>query len=80
VSSLRYEARLAQQNVMVGERPHYHQWLHDDLDFCDKYSFAPAPYALVAKLLYGSGLRFFECLKLCMQALSSARDPGAKSH
>lgn len=37
----RYEARLAQQKVMAGQRPHYHQWLRYDLDFCDKYSFAP---------------------------------------
>ena len=37
----RYEARLAQQNVMAGQRPHYHPWLHDDLDLCEKYSFAP---------------------------------------
>ncbi len=37
----RYEARLAQQNLMAGQRPHYHQWLRYYLDFCDKYSFAP---------------------------------------
>lgn len=37
----RYEARLAQQNVMAGQRPHYHQWLRYCLDFCDKYSVAP---------------------------------------
>ncbi len=37
----RYEARLAQQNVMAGQRPHYHKWLRYYLDFCHKYSFAP---------------------------------------
>jgi integron integrase len=37
----RYEARLAQQNLMAGQRPHYHQWLRYYLDFCSKYSFAP---------------------------------------
>ena len=38
----RYEARLAQRNVMAGQRPHYHKWLRYYLDFCHKYSFAPA--------------------------------------
>ena len=37
----RYEARLAQQNILVGQRPHYHQWLRYYLDFCSKYSFKP---------------------------------------
>ena len=37
----RYEARLAQQNVMAGQRPHYQKWLRYYLDFCHKYSFAP---------------------------------------
>ena len=37
----RYEARLAQQNIIAGQRPHYHKWLRYYLDFCDKYSFAP---------------------------------------
>ena len=37
----RYEARLAQQNLMAEQRPHDHQWLRYDLDFCHKYSFAP---------------------------------------
>ena len=23
----RYEARLAQQEIMAGQRPHYHKWL-----------------------------------------------------
>ena len=38
----RYEARLVQQNVMAGQRPHYHKWLRYYLDFCHKYGFAPA--------------------------------------
>ena len=38
----RYEARLVQQNLMAGQRPHYHQWLRYYLDFCQKYGFAPA--------------------------------------
>ena len=38
----RYEARLAQQEIMAGQRPHYHKWLRYYLDFCHKYSFAPA--------------------------------------
>ena len=29
----RYEARLAQQNVMAGQRPHYQKWLRYYLDF-----------------------------------------------
>ena len=37
----RYEARLVQQNIVTGQRPHDHQWLRCYLDFCDKYSFAP---------------------------------------
>ena len=37
----RYEARLAQQNILVGQRPHYHKWLRYYLDFCHKYSFKP---------------------------------------
>jgi hypothetical protein len=37
----RYEARLVQQNTVIGQRPHDHQWLRYYLDFCDKYSFAP---------------------------------------
>ncbi|KAB2931080.1 MAG: integron integrase [Candidatus Contendobacter sp.] len=37
----RYEARLAQRNVMTGQRPHYHKWLRYYLDFCHKYSFSP---------------------------------------
>jgi hypothetical protein len=37
----RYEAQLAQQNILVGQRPHYHQWLRYYLDFCHKYSFVP---------------------------------------
>jgi hypothetical protein len=37
----RYEARLAQQNILVGQRPHYHKWLRYYLDFCSKYSFKP---------------------------------------
>lgn len=36
----RYEARLVQQNLMAGQRPHYHQWLRYYLDFCQKYGFA----------------------------------------
>ena len=35
----RYEARLAQQNILTGQRPHYHKWLRYYLDFCEKYSF-----------------------------------------
>jgi len=35
----RYEARLAQQNILAGQRPHYHKWLRYYLDFCHKYSF-----------------------------------------
>ena len=38
----RYEARLVQQNVIAGQRPHYHKWLRYYLDFCHKYGFAPA--------------------------------------
>ena len=37
----RYEARLVQQNILAGQRPHYHKWLRYYLDFCDKYSFPP---------------------------------------
>jgi hypothetical protein len=37
----RYEARLAQQNILAGQRPHYHKWLRYYLDFCGKYSFPP---------------------------------------
>jgi hypothetical protein len=37
----RYEARLAQQNIIAGQRPHYHKWLRYYLDFCHKYSFKP---------------------------------------
>ena len=37
----RYEAQLAQQNLMAGQRPHYHKWLRYYLDFCHKYSFEP---------------------------------------
>ena len=37
----RYEARLAQQNLLAGQRPHYHMWLRYYLDFCHKYSFKP---------------------------------------
>jgi len=37
----RYESRLAQQNVMAGQRPHYHKWLRYYLDFCHKYGFTP---------------------------------------
>jgi hypothetical protein len=40
----RYEARLAQQNILVGQRPHYHKWLRNYLDFCHKYSFAPTDH------------------------------------
>ena len=36
-----YEAPLAQQNVMAGQRPRYQPWLRYYLDFCGKYSFAP---------------------------------------
>ena len=32
----RYEARLAQQNRMAGQRPHDHQWLRYYLDCCDQ--------------------------------------------
>lgn len=38
----RYEARLVQQNLMAGQRPHYHKWLRYYLDFCQKYGFSPA--------------------------------------
>jgi len=38
----RYEARLAQQDIMANQHPHYHKWLRYYLDFCHKYSFAPA--------------------------------------
>ncbi len=34
-----YEAQLVQQNIMAGQRPHYHKWLRYYLDFCHKYSF-----------------------------------------
>lgn len=37
----RYESRLAQQNVVAGQRPHYHKWLRYYLDFCHKYGFTP---------------------------------------
>ncbi len=36
-----YEARLVQQNIVTGQRLHYHKWLRYYLDFCSKYSFAP---------------------------------------
>ncbi|HCB12167.1 MAG TPA: integron integrase [Gammaproteobacteria bacterium] len=36
----RYETQLAQQNILTGQRPHYHKWLRYYLDFCNKYSFA----------------------------------------
>ncbi len=35
----RYEAWLAQQDIMAHQRPHYHEWLCYYLDFCHKYSF-----------------------------------------
>ncbi len=35
----RYEARLAQQDVIAHQRPYYHEWLCYYLDFCHKYSF-----------------------------------------
>ena len=38
----RYETQLAQQNILTGQRPHYHKWLRYYLDFCNKYSFASA--------------------------------------
>ena len=34
----RYEARLAQRNVMAEQRLHDHQWLRQYLDFSHKYS------------------------------------------
>ena len=34
----RYEARLAQQNILAGQRPHSRQWLRLHLDYCHKYS------------------------------------------
>ncbi len=37
----RYEARLVQQNIVTGQRLHYHKWLRYYLDFCGKYNFAP---------------------------------------
>jgi hypothetical protein len=37
----RYEAQLAQQNIMAGQRPPDHPWRRYDLDFCGKYRFAP---------------------------------------
>ena len=37
----RYEAWLAQHNLIPGRRPHYHKWLRYYLDFCHKYSLAP---------------------------------------
>jgi len=36
----RYEARLARQNILAGQRPHSHQWLRRYLDCCHKYSFS----------------------------------------
>ena len=41
-----YEARLAQRDIMANQRPHHHEWLCYCLDFCHKYSFAPADQAL----------------------------------
>lgn len=38
----RYEARLVQQNLTAGQRPHYHKWLRYYLDFCQKYGLVPA--------------------------------------
>ena len=38
----RFDAQLAQQDIVAGRRPHYHKWLRYYLDFCHKYSFAPA--------------------------------------
>ena len=35
----RYEAWLAQQDIMANQRPHHHKWLRYCLDFCHKYSF-----------------------------------------
>ena len=32
---------MAQQNILAGQRPHYHKWLRYYLDFCSKYSFKP---------------------------------------
>lgn len=37
-----YEARLTQQNMLAGQRPHYHRWLRYYLDFCHKYDLVPA--------------------------------------
>jgi len=37
-----YEARLAQQNILAGQRPHDHPWRRLYLDCCHKYSFSPA--------------------------------------
>jgi hypothetical protein len=38
----RDEARWAQQNRMVGQRPHHPPWRRDDLDCCHQYSFSPS--------------------------------------
>jgi len=37
-----YESLLARKGVAVKERPYFHKWLRYYLDFCQKYSRAPA--------------------------------------
>jgi len=37
-----YESLLARKGVAVKERPYFHKWLRYYLDFCQKYSLAPA--------------------------------------
>jgi len=62
----RYEARLAQQNILTGQRLHSHQWLRLYLDCCHKYSSSPVEQQSLAafreslpKPLHLAVLRYF---------------------
>ena len=79
ISSLRRVLRFGMLSVLRWSTHRaISRWRNPRLDFPRHR--LDAPYALVAKLLCGSGLRLFECLKLGVQALSSTREPGAKGH
>ena len=58
----RFNKALLQSEVPVSFHVHYRKWLRYFLDFCRKY-----PIDIVVNLLYGCGLRLFECLRLRIQ-------------
>jgi integrase len=81
----RFNEVLKQRAVPESVHVHYRKWLRYFFDFCEKYTLPTSkseqvrhlishveyPFDIVVSLLYGCGLRLFECIGLRVQNFKS---------